>query len=74
MADSFTALLVSKQEDRQSVALTELTDAPLMNGEVTVAGCYSLARECPLWVIRGHGGLHEETSALLLKSDIRRRR
>jgi acrylyl-CoA reductase (NADPH) len=37
MADSFTALLVSKQEDRQSVALTELTEADLMDGEVTVS-------------------------------------
>ena len=27
---------------------------------------------CPLWVISGHAGLHEEASALPLKADILR--
>src|SRR6476659_2311303 len=37
MADKFRALLVSKDGNRQSVAVTELTDADLMEGNVTVA-------------------------------------
>ncbi|MGA7371659.1 MAG: MDR family oxidoreductase, partial [Methyloceanibacter sp.] len=37
MADKFRALLVTKEGDRQSVAATELTDADLMEGNVTVA-------------------------------------
>ena len=37
MADKFRALLVTKDGDRQSVAATELTDADLMEGDVTVA-------------------------------------
>ena len=37
MADTFRALLVTKDGDRQSVAVTELTDADLMEGDVTVA-------------------------------------
>jgi len=37
MADKFRALLATKEGDRQSVAVTELTDADLMDGEVTVA-------------------------------------
>ena len=30
MVDTFRALLVTKDDDRQSVAITELTDADLM--------------------------------------------
>ena len=37
MADKFRALLVTKDGNRQSVAITELTDADLMEGDVTVA-------------------------------------
>ena len=37
MADKFRALLVTKDGDRQSVAVTELMDADLMEGDVTVA-------------------------------------
>ena len=37
MAEKFRALLVTKDGDRQSVAVTELTDADLMVGDVTVA-------------------------------------
>jgi acrylyl-CoA reductase (NADPH) len=37
MADKFRALLVTKDGNRQSVAITELTDADLMAGDVTVA-------------------------------------
>jgi acrylyl-CoA reductase (NADPH) len=37
MADKFRALLVTKDSNRQSVAITELTDADLMEGDVTVA-------------------------------------
>jgi acrylyl-CoA reductase (NADPH) len=37
MADKFRALLVTKDGDRQSVTVTELTDADLMKGDVTVA-------------------------------------
>ena len=37
MADKFRALLVTQDADRQSVAVTELTDADLMVGDVTVA-------------------------------------
>jgi acrylyl-CoA reductase (NADPH) len=37
MDDKFRALLVTKDGDRQSVAVTELTDADLMEGDVTVA-------------------------------------
>ena len=37
MVDTFRALLVTKDDDRQSVAITELTDADLMGGNVTVA-------------------------------------
>jgi acrylyl-CoA reductase (NADPH) len=37
MADKFRALLATKEGARQSVAVTELTDADLMDGEVTVA-------------------------------------
>src|ERR1700751_1893144 len=37
MADKFRALLATKEGDRQSVAVTELTEADLMDGEVTVA-------------------------------------
>jgi acrylyl-CoA reductase (NADPH) len=37
MADTFRALLVTKDGDRQSAAVTELTDADLMEGDVTVA-------------------------------------
>jgi len=41
MAESFTALLVRKKEDQQSLALAELSDADLMDGEVTVSVEYS---------------------------------
>ena len=37
MADKFRALLVTKDGDRQSVLVTELMDADLMEGDVTVA-------------------------------------
>lgn len=37
MADKFKAFLASKDGDKSSVALTELTDADLMEGNVTVA-------------------------------------
>src|SRR5436190_12633291 len=37
MAEKFRALLVTKDGDRQSAVVTELTDADLMNGDVTVA-------------------------------------
>ncbi|MEQ1952045.1 MDR family oxidoreductase [Mesorhizobium sp. CN2-181] len=38
MTDTFKAILVSRGEDKkQSVAVTELTDADLMDGDVTVA-------------------------------------
>ena len=37
MTDKFRALLVTKDGNRQSVAVTELTDADLMEGDVTVA-------------------------------------
>ena len=37
MADKFRALLVTNDGNRQSVAVTELTDADLMEGDVTVA-------------------------------------
>src|SRR6478672_3940789 len=37
MADKFRALLVSKDGNRQSVAVNELTEADLMAGDVTVA-------------------------------------
>ena len=37
MVETFRALLVTKDDDRQSVAITELTDADLMEGNVTVA-------------------------------------
>jgi hypothetical protein len=37
MADKFRALLATKEGARQSVAVTELTDADLMDAEVTVA-------------------------------------
>ena len=37
MVDTFRALLVTKDGDRQSVAITALTDADLMEGNVTVA-------------------------------------
>ena len=36
MPDKFRALLVTKEGDNQSVAVTELTDADLMEGDVTV--------------------------------------
>ena len=44
MVDTFRALLVTKDDIRQSVAITELTDADLMEGNVTVAVWY---RFCP---------------------------
>ena len=37
MDDRFRALLVTKDGNQQSVAVTELTDADLMEGDVTVA-------------------------------------
>jgi hypothetical protein len=37
MDDKFRALLVTKDGNRQSVAVTELTDADLMEGDVTLA-------------------------------------
>jgi acrylyl-CoA reductase (NADPH) len=37
MAATFRALLATKDGDRQNVAMTELTEADLMEGEVTVA-------------------------------------
>ena len=37
MTEKFRALLVTKEGDRQSAAVTELTDADLMEGDVTVA-------------------------------------
>src|SRR3989337_2151709 len=37
MANKFRALLVTNDGNRQSVAVTELTDADLMEGDVTVA-------------------------------------
>ncbi len=37
MTEKFRALLVTKDGDRQSAAVTELTDADLMEGDVTVA-------------------------------------
>ena len=37
MAATFRALLATKDGDRQSAAVTELTEADLMDGDVTVA-------------------------------------
>jgi acrylyl-CoA reductase (NADPH) len=37
MAEKFQALLATKEGDRQSVVATELTDADLMEGDVTIA-------------------------------------
>jgi acrylyl-CoA reductase (NADPH) len=37
MDNKFRALLVTKDGDRQSAAVTELTDVDLMEGDVTVA-------------------------------------
>ena len=37
MAATFRALLATKDGDRQNVAVTELTEADLMDGDVTVA-------------------------------------
>jgi acrylyl-CoA reductase (NADPH) len=37
MTDTFRALLATQDGDRQNVAVTELTEADLMDGEVTVA-------------------------------------
>ena len=37
MAATFRALLATKDGDRQSVVVTELTEADLMDGDVTVA-------------------------------------
>ena len=37
MTEKFRALLVTKEGDRQSAAVTELTDVDLMEGDVTVA-------------------------------------
>ena len=37
MADKFRALLATKDSGPQSVAITELTESDLMDGEVTVA-------------------------------------
>jgi acrylyl-CoA reductase (NADPH) len=37
MTDMFRALVVTKDGDRQSASVTELTDADLMDGDVTVA-------------------------------------
>src|SRR6185295_3316189 len=34
--------------------------------------CGQAQKQCPLWVISGHGGLHERMSALPLKADILR--
>ena len=39
----FRALLVTKDGDRQSIAATELADADLIEGDVTVAVEYSTA-------------------------------
>ncbi len=41
MADKFRALLVTKEGDSQKVALTELAESDLMDGDVTVAVEYS---------------------------------
>src|SRR5260221_1290115 len=41
MQDRFRALLVTKDRERQSARLTELTDSDLMDGDVTVAVEYS---------------------------------
>jgi acrylyl-CoA reductase (NADPH) len=38
MSDTFKAILISRDEDKkQSVSTVELTDADLMDGDVTVA-------------------------------------
>ena len=37
MASKFRALQATKDGDRQSIAITELTDADLMDGDVVVA-------------------------------------
>lgn len=41
MQDTFRALLITKDGERQSVRLTELSDSDLMDGDVTVAVEYS---------------------------------
>ncbi len=41
MQDRFRALLVTKDRERQSARVTELTDSDLMDGDVTVAVDYS---------------------------------
>lgn len=41
MADSFRALMVTKTDDGQSVELKDITDAELMEGDVTVAVSHS---------------------------------
>ena len=41
MQDRFRALLVTKDRERQSAGVTELTDSDLMDGDVTVAVEYS---------------------------------
>src|SRR6266849_1963274 len=41
MQDRFRALLVTKDRERQSARVTELTDSDLMDGDVTVAVEYS---------------------------------
>ena len=49
----FRALLVTKDCDRQSIAVTELTDADLMEGDVTVAVEHSTVNYKDGLAIRG---------------------
>ena len=55
MSDTFKAILVRRDADKkQSVAITELTDADLMDGDVTVAV------ECDDRQLQGRTGDHRQ--------------
>ena len=58
MADYFRALLVSKDGDQQSVVVTELTEADLMDGDVTVAVEHSTVNYKDGLAISGRQGAH----------------
>ena len=60
MADKFRALLVTKDGNRQSVAVTELTDADLMEGDVTVAVEHSTVNYKDGLAITGKGADHPQ--------------
>ena len=64
MAATFRALLATNDGDRQSVAVTELTEADLMGGKVTVAVEHSTVNHKDGLAIRGKASIIRKFSLI----------